>query len=252
MTRKPIIAGNWKMNKNVKEAQDFVQAIINQLPEEKEVEAVIAAPSLLLDRMVSAAGTSHLKLAAQNCYFEDEGAYTGETSPKALADLGIQYVIIGHSERREYFHETDQEINQKAHAIFRNRMLPIICCGESLEQREAGETNRFIEGQVKAALAGLTHDQIQSLVIAYEPIWAIGTGKSSSADLANETCAYIRQVIAEMTNPAVAAEVRIQYGGSVKPNNIADYMAQEDIDGALVGGASLDADSFLALLGAIQ
>lgn len=176
-----------------------------------------------------------MKLAAQNCYFEDEGAFTGETSPKALADLGIQYVIIGHSERRDYFHETDQDINQKAHAIFKHKMLPIICCGESLEQREAGETKQFIEGQIKAALAGLTHDQIQSLVIAYEPIWAIGTGKSSSAELANETCGHIRQVIAEMTNPAVAEEVRIQYGGSVKPNNIADYMVQEHIDGALVG-----------------
>ncbi|MGY4104868.1 triose-phosphate isomerase [Ignavigranum ruoffiae] len=252
MTRKPIIAGNWKMNKNVEEAQAFVEQVRKDLPDEKKVEAVIAAPSLLLDRMVSAVGDSSLKLAAQNCYFEDEGAFTGETSPKALADLGIQYVIIGHSERRDYFHETDQDINQKAHAIFKHKMLPIICCGESLEQREAGETKQFIEGQIKAALAGLTHDQIQSLVIAYEPIWAIGTGKSSSAELANETCGHIRQVIAEMTNPAVAEEVRIQYGGSVKPNNIADYMVQEHIDGALVGGASLEVDSFLALLGAIQ
>lgn len=252
MTRKPIIAGNWKMNKSAQEALDFVNAVKDKLPNNDQVDSAIGAPSLFLQTMIEAAQGSELKIAAQNCYFEDEGAYTGETSPKALADLKVAYVIIGHSERREYFHETDEDINKKAHAIFRNGMLPIICCGESLEQREAGETNDFVSGQVKAALAGLSPEQIQQLVIAYEPIWAIGTGKSSSAELANETCGVVRQAVAEVTNEEVASKVRIQYGGSVKPNNIAQYMAQEHIDGALVGGASLEADSFLQLLEAVK
>lgn len=252
MTRKPIIAGNWKMNKNVTEAREFVAAVKDRLPDPDWVDAVIGAPALLLEAIKTSAQGSHLQIAAQNCYHEDEGAFTGETSPKALADLGVDYVIIGHSERRQYFHETDQDINQKAHAIIRHGMTPIICCGETLEQREAGETEAFITSQVKNALIGLTEDQIQQLVIAYEPIWAIGTGKSSSAELANETCGVVRRVIEEITNPAVADKVRIQYGGSVKPENIAEYMAQEHIDGALVGGASLKADSFLALLEAVK
>lgn len=252
MTRKPIIAGNWKMNKNVTEAREFVAAVKDRLPDPDQVDAVIGAPALLLEAIKTSAQGSQLQIAAQNCYHEDEGAFTGETSPKALADLGVDYVIIGHSERRQYFHETDQDINQKAHAIIRHGMTPIICCGETLEQREAGETEAFITSQVKNALIGLTEDQIQQLVIAYEPIWAIGTGKSSSAELANETCGVVRRVIEEITNPAVADKVRIQYGGSVKPENIAEYMAQEHIDGALVGGASLKADSFLALLEAVK
>ena len=252
MTRKPIIAGNWKMNKNVEEASQFVEDVIDKLPSNEKVEAAVGVPTLVLDRVISKAKGSLLKTAAQNCYFEDEGAFTGETSPKSLKDLGVDYVIIGHSERRDYFHETDRDVNKKVQAVFRNGMIPIICCGESLEQREAGETNDFVTSQVKGALAGLTNDQIQSLVIAYEPIWAIGTGQSSSASLANETCGVIRQALSEITNSAIAQEVRIQYGGSVKPNNIAEYMAQEHIDGALVGGASLEVDSFLALLEAVE
>lgn len=252
MSRKPIIAGNWKMNKTIEEAGQFVEAVAGKLPSNELVDAVVGAPSLLLDRVVTKAQGSSLKTAGQNCYYEDAGAYTGETSPQALKALGVDYVIIGHSERREYFHETDEDINKKAHAIFRNGMVPIICCGETLEQREAGETNAFVAGQVKAALAGLTNDQIQQVVIAYEPIWAIGTGKSSSAELANETCGVVRQAVADVTNDALAQEVRIQYGGSVKPGNISEYLAQEHIDGALVGGASLEPDSFLALLEAVE
>ena len=216
------------------------------------MDSVVGAPALFLEAMVESVKGSDVKVAAQNSYFEDEGAFTGETSPKALGELGVDYVIIGHSERREYFAETDEDINKKAHAIFRNGMVPIVCCGETLEQREAGETNEFVAGQVKAALKGLTEEQIAQTVVAYEPIWAIGTGKSSSAELANETCGVVRQAIADVTSSEVAEKVRIQYGGSVKPANIAEYMAQEHIDGALVGGASLEVESFLALLEAVK
>lgn len=252
MTRKPIIAGNWKMNKTHTEASDFVATVKDQVPSADLVDSVVGAPALFLETIKKASEGSELRVAAQNSYFEDEGAYTGETSPKALGALGIDYVIIGHSERREYFHETDEDINKKAKAIFRNGMTPIICCGETLEQREAGETNDFVAGQIKAALEGLTEEQIAQTVIAYEPIWAIGTGKSSSAELANETCGVVRQAVAEVTSDEVAQKVRIQYGGSVKPDNIAEYMSQEHIDGALVGGASLEAESFLALLEAVK
>lgn len=252
MSRKPIIAGNWKMNKTASEAASFVEAVKDKIPSSELVDSVVGAPALFLETIKRLSEGTELKVAAQNSYFEDEGAYTGETSPKALADLEVDYVIIGHSERREYFNETDEDINKKAHAIFRNGMTPIICCGESLGQREADETEDFISGQVKAALEGLSDEQIASLVIAYEPIWAIGTGKSSSAELANETCGLVRKTVAELTSDEVAEKVRIQYGGSVKPDNIAEYMAQEHIDGALVGGASLEAESFLALLEAVK
>lgn len=252
MSRKPIIAGNWKMNKTASEAAAFVEAVKDKIPSSELVDSVVGAPALFLETIKRLSEGTELKVAAQNSYFEDEGAYTGETSPKALADLEVDYVIIGHSERREYFNETDEDINKKAHAIFRNGMTPIICCGESLGQREADETEDFISGQVKAALEGLSDEQIASLVIAYEPIWAIGTGKSSSAELANETCGLVRKTVAELTSDEVAEKVRIQYGGSVKPDNIAEYMAQEHIDGALVGGASLEAESFLALLEAVK
>lgn len=252
MSRKPIIAGNWKMNKNHKNSVSFVEEVKGKIPSNDVVDAVIGAPALFLQAMKESAEGTELQLAAQNCYSENSGAFTGETSPEALSELGVDYVIIGHSERREYFHETDADINAKAKAIFANNMLPIICCGETLEQREAGETNDFVSGQVKAALEGLSNEQIEQLVVAYEPIWAIGTGKSSSAEDANETCGVVRSAIAEVATPEIAEKVRIQYGGSVKPGNIAEYMAQEHIDGALVGGASLEEDSFLALLEAVK
>lgn len=250
--RKPIIAGNWKMNKTVAEAKAFVEAVKNNIPSTDKVDAVVAGPTLTLSAIVEAAKGSDLQSAAQNCYFENSGAFTGETSPESLKALGVDYVIIGHSERREYFHETDEDINKKAKAIFSNGLRPIICCGESLEQRESGETESWIKGQITAALAGLSNEQVAETVIAYEPIWAIGTGKSSSAQLANETCGLIRATVAELTNQEVADAIRIQYGGSVKPANIKEYMAEEHIDGALVGGASLDPESFLALLAVVE
>ena len=251
MSRKPIIAGNWKMNKSLEEAVEFVKEVQDKLPDASVVESVIGAPALFLPTMIQTRTNDQLVIAAQNCYTEDAGAFTGEISPKSLAEVGVQYVIIGHSERREYFNESNQFINEKAKAIFRNGMLPIICCGESLEQRESGETEPWIKEQITEALAGLNADQVKQLVIAYEPIWAIGTGKSSSAELANETCGFIRSVVGELYSQDVANAVRIQYGGSVKPDNIAQYLAEDHIDGALVGGASLEPASFIQLLEAI-
>ena len=252
MSRLPFIAGNWKMNKNPQEAKAFVEALAGKLPSSDKVEAGIAAPSVDLSAVLSAAEGTGLKVAAQNCYFENSGAYTGETSPKVLAEMGVHYVVIGHSERREYFHETDEDINKKAHAIFRNGLTPIICCGETLETYEAGKASEFVGGQVSAALKGLSNEQVSSLVIAYEPIWAIGTGKSASQDDAQKMCKVVRDVVAADFGQEVADKVRVQYGGSVKPENIAEYMACPDVDGALVGGASLQPDSFLALLEAVK
>ena len=252
MSRKPFIAGNWKMNKNPQEAKAFIEAVASKLPSSELVEAGIAAPALDLATVVEAAKGSELKIAAQNCYFEDAGAFTGENSPKVLAEMGLPYVVIGHSERRDYFHETDEDINKKAHAIFRNGMTPIICCGESLETYEAGKAVEFVGAQVSAALKDLSAEQVASLVIAYEPIWAIGTGKSASEEDAQKMCKAVRDVVAADFGQEVADKVRVQYGGSVKPENVAAYMACPDVDGALVGGASLEADSFLALLGFVK
>lgn len=248
--RKPIIAGNWKMNKTVQEAKDFVKAL-PQLPDTNEVEAVICAPTIQLDALTTAVKNGEaegLAIGAENTYFEDNGAFTGETSPVALADLGVKYVIIGHSERRELFFETDEDVNKKAHAVFNHGMTPIICVGETLEQREGGKAEEVVGEQVKKTLEGLSDDQLKQVVIAYEPIWAIGTGKSSTAKDANEMSAFVRKTVADLASQEVADAVRIQYGGSVKPNNIAEYMAESDIDGALVGGASLKVEDYVKLL----
>ena len=250
--RKPIIAGNWKMNKTASEAKAFAQAVKNSLPSNEKVDSVIGSPALFLETLVSEAKGTELQIAAQNCYWENAGAFTGETSPAALADLGVQYVIIGHSERRDYFHETDEEINKKAKAIYANGMTPILCCGESLETYEAGQTAAWIEGQITKGLADLSAEQVSSMVIAYEPIWAIGTGKSADANIADEICGVVRSTVEKLYGSEVAQKVRIQYGGSVKPENIAEYMAKENVDGALVGGASLQPESFLKLLEAVK
>ncbi|MGO5334667.1 triose-phosphate isomerase [Enterococcus cecorum] len=250
--RKPIIAGNWKMNKTASEAKAFAQAVKNSLPSNEKVDSVIGSPALFLETLVSEAKGTELQIAAQNCYWENAGAFTGETSPAALADLGVQYVIIGHSERRDYFHETDEEINKKAKSIFANGMTPILCCGESLETYEAGQTAAWIEGQITKGLADLSAEQVSSMVIAYEPIWAIGTGKSADANIADEICGVVRSTVEKLYGSEVAQKVRIQYGGSVKPENIAEYMAKENVDGALVGGASLQPESFLKLLEAVK
>lgn len=246
--RTPIIAGNWKMNMNPEQTAEFVKAVKDKLPKATEVESVIAAPAVDLPALLENAKGSELKVAAENCYFEDEGAFTGETSPKVVKEMGVDYVIIGHSERRDYFHETDEDINKKAHAIFNNGMTPIVCCGESLETREAGKAEEWVEAQVKAALKDLTAEQVSNLVIAYEPIWAIGTGKTATSDQAEEICAVVRKTVADLYDQGVADKVRIQYGGSVKPANVKELMAKPNIDGGLVGGASLVPESYLELV----
>lgn len=246
--RKPIIAGNWKMHKVLSEAKSFVEEVKNLVPSSENVDSVVCAPAVFLDRLVELTAGTELKIGAQNMHFAESGAFTGEVSPVALNDLGVSYVVLGHSERREMFAETDETVNKKTVAAFKHGLTPIVCCGETLEEREAGKTNELVGAQIEQAFDGLTEEQAKQAVIAYEPIWAIGTGKSSSATDANEVCAYIRQTIAEKFSQDVANAIRIQYGGSVKPENIKEYMAQPDIDGALVGGASLEAQSFLQLL----
>ena len=235
------------MHKNPAETKAFVEGIKGKLPDASVVETAIAAPAIDLSTLVEYSKDEPLKVGAENCYFEDEGAFTGEISPKALDDMGVNYVIIGHSERRQYFGETDEDVNKKAKAIFKNNMLPIICCGETLEQRDAGQTNDWVSGQITNALKGLTAEQVSSLVIAYEPIWAIGTGKTATADQAQEVCHVLRETVAKLYDQTVADKVRIQYGGSVKPANVVEIMSKEDIDGGLIGGAALDPESFVKL-----
>ncbi|MFB5660882.1 triose-phosphate isomerase [Alteribacillus sp. HJP-4] len=246
--RKAIIAGNWKMNKTHSEAVEFVSAIKNSIPASSEVETVVCAPALFLKEMNDASSGSDVNVGAQTMHFEDNGAFTGEISPAALADLNIPYVIIGHSERREMFNETNESVNQKLHAAFRHGITPIMCCGETLEERQSNETESVVREQIEKGLAGLSADQVKKTVVAYEPIWAIGTGKSSSAEDANETCGTVRSVIEELYDTDTAEAVRIQYGGSVKPENIDGYLKKEHIDGALVGGASLKTDAFVQLV----
>lgn len=245
--RTPIIAGNWKMFKTIAEATQFAQEAMAGSTK-AGVEKVICAPFTALPALGQLFAGTDIALGAQNMHFEEQGAFTGEISPGMLKEIDVKYVILGHSERRQYFHETDETVNKKVLAALRHELVPIVCVGESLEQREAGDTAAVVRTQTEGALAGLEAGQLKDIVVAYEPIWAIGTGKSSTAEDANETIAIIRSVIAERFGQEAAAIVRIQYGGSVKPENIASYMAQPDIDGALVGGASLAAESYLQLV----
>ena len=245
--RKPIIAGNWKMNKNYDEAVEFIKAVADKVPSSDKVETAICAPALYLRSLVEHQG-ENLRIGAQNMHFEANGAFTGEIAPGMLKDLGVTYVILGHSERREMFNETDETVNKKTHAAFANGLVPIVCCGESLEERENGTTNQVVDSQIKRALEGLSLEQVKETVIAYEPIWAIGTGLTATNEQANETIGYIRSVVAREHGQEAADAIRIQYGGSVKPSTVAGLMAQPEIDGALVGGASLDVKSFLGLL----
>ena len=246
--RKPIIAGNWKMYKTFDEAVEFVEAVRDAVPSEEKVDAVVCAPALYLPTLVDAAMDTDLAIGAQNMHFENEGAFTGEISPAQLASIQVDYVVLGHSERREMFNETDEAVNKKVRAALSHGIVPIICCGETLEEREAGKTVAKVAGQIRAALEGFTAEEVAHMVIAYEPIWAIGTGKTATADDANETCGEIRAVVAQMYGAETAEAVRIQYGGSVKPENIVELLSKEHIDGALVGGASLQVESYLKLL----
>ncbi|WP_150285041.1 triose-phosphate isomerase [Rummeliibacillus sp. TYF-LIM-RU47] len=246
--RKPIIAGNWKMYKTLSQAVEFVQEVKTSIPESTKVDAVICAPALFLPSLVKEAEGSALEIGAQTMHFENEGAFTGEISPAQLEDLKVNYVILGHSERREYNNETDESVNKKVHAAFEHGMTPIICVGETLDDREKSHTMVKVSSQVGAALKGLTKNQVAKTVIAYEPIWAIGTGKTATSEDANTVCEGIRKTVADIAGEEAAEAVRIQYGGSVKPANIKELLSMEHIDGALVGGASLEPDSYVQLL----
>jgi triosephosphate isomerase (TIM) len=252
MTRRPLISGNWKMNNNHYEAIQSVQKLHYLLPKDafEQVDVSIHPPftDLRSVQTVMESDEMAFALGAQHCHWEDSGAFTGEISPAFLAKLNVRYVVAGHSERREIFGETDTMVNRKVAAIQARGMIPIMCVGETLDEREAGDTEHKVLGQVVAGLAGRTDEQIAALVIAYEPIWAIGTGKTATSDDAQAVCAAIRARIVDLTDDATASSVRIQYGGSVKGANAAELMAQADIDGALVGGASLDPDEFARII----
>lgn len=241
--RRPIIAGNWKMNKTYSEAKSLIDEI-SKLSLNKEVEAVICPPFINLSLAVELTKESQVQVGAQNMYFEEAGAFTGEVSPLMLKDLGVKYVILGHSERREYFKEDDELINKKILSSLSHDLMPILCVGETLEEREAGKEKEKVKEQVTRDLQGLNEESFDKLVIAYEPIWAIGTGKTASSQDAEDMCAYIRSLVVELFGLEAGQKVRVQYGGSVKPSNVKEIMDKENIDGALVGGASLEAESF--------
>ena len=250
--RKPLMSGNWKMHHNHFEAIAAVQKLsYNLTPADYEAVDVSVHPPFTDLRSIQTiidADKLDLLLGAQHCHWEDKGAFTGEIAPPMLAKLQVDLVIAGHSERRELFGETDEDVNRKVKAILAQQMTPILCCGETLEEREAGETEAKVAGQVTAGLAGVVSEVVAGLVIAYEPIWAIGTGRTATPEDAQAVCAHVRSVVADRFGSDAAAAVRIQYGGSVKPNNAPDLMAQPDIDGALVGGASLDPDDFARIV----
>ena len=251
MSRRPIIAGNWKLNNTIEASKALVEDIKVQLldlPKASMPEVVVCPVFTALSSVTPIIKGSAIALGAQNCYHADNGAYTGEVSLPMLQEVGVEYVVIGHSERREYFSETDEMVNLKAKAILAKGLVPIICCGESLEQREAGVTDSHVESQIRKALEGLTNEEVAKSVIAYEPIWAIGTGKTCDSVEANRVIAMIRNVVAEVSSKESADAIRILYGGSVKPESIEEQMAQSDIDGALVGGASLKAESFVGIV----
>ena len=241
MARKKIIAGNWKMNKTPSEAVELVN-LLKDLVKNDDVDVVYCVPAIDIVPVVEATKGTNVAVGAENMYFEESGAYTGEISAAMLADAGVKYVIIGHSERRDYFKEDDVLLNKKVKKAFEAGITPILCCGESLEQRELGVTMDWIRLQIKSDLAGVTADQVKSMVIAYEPIWAIGTGKTATSDQAQEVCKGIRDLIAEIYDTDTAEAVRIQYGGSMNAGNAAELLAKPDIDGGLIGGASLKAD----------
>ena len=241
MGRRRIVAGNWKMNKTPTEAVALVEEL-KPLVKNDDVDVVFCVPAIDIIPVVEAAAGTNIKVGAENMYFEDKGAYTGEISAEMLVDAGVKYVIIGHSERRDYFKEDDVLLNKKVKKALEAGLTPILCCGESLEQRESGVTLDWIRLQIKSDLEGVTADQVKNIVIAYEPIWAIGTGKTATSDQAQEVCGAIRECIKEMYDEATAEAVRIQYGGSVNAGNAAEIFAKPDIDGGLVGGASLKPD----------
>lgn len=246
--RRKFIAGNWKMNTTRAEAVALAGAIASKLPVGADVEVAVCPPSLYLDSVAQALKNSAVGLGAQNCYHEGKGAFTGEISPPMLVDIGCKYVILGHSERRQIFKETSADVSRKALAALAAGLTPIVCVGETLDERKANRTSQVVREQVEGSLAGLSNEQVLQLVIAYEPIWAIGTGVVATPEQAEEVHADLRRLLESRYNPQVASSVRIQYGGSVNAENAATLLSQPNIDGALVGGASLKADGFLAII----
>lgn len=245
--RKPIIAGNWKMHKTIAEAVEFVNDIKDKV-NNTDVEAVICAPFTLLKDLKEATKGTNIKIGAQNMHYAEQGAFTGEISAPMLKELNIDYVVLGHSERRQYFNETNETVNKKVVKALEAGIDPILCVGETLEEREASETKNVCKEQTEKALVGVSAEDMKKVVIAYEPVWAIGTGKTATAEDANDVIAYIREVVKGLYGEEISEEVRIQYGGSVKPSNVAEIMNQSDIDGALVGGASLLASDYTELV----
>jgi triosephosphate isomerase len=248
MMRRPIIAGNWKMNKTIGEAVELVKALKAKVADVTDVEVIVAPTFTALSAVADIIKGSNIKLSAQDMHWEKNGAFTGEISPLMLKDVGCQYVIIGHSERRMYFGETNETVNKKVKAAHEYSLKPIMCVGEKLEEREAGIMKDVVKDHVVNGLAGLTEEQALATVIAYEPVWAIGTGKTATPEQAQEVHQFIRELLADMYSPVVADVVLIQYGGSAKPDNIAQLMSQPDIDGGLIGGASLDPESFTKIV----
>ncbi len=249
MSRRLFIAGNWKMNTTATEAVELAGAVATRVADQTaQIDVVVCPPSIYLQSVKDALGASTVLLGAQNCYCESRGAFTGEVSPAMLADVGCTYCILGHSERRQLLAESDELINRKMLAVLGTNLKPILCVGELLEQREAGETESVVEAQLRGCLAGLTPAQMVEVTLAYEPVWAIGTGRTATPQQAQEVHAVIRRWLAERFDETTSSAVRIQYGGSVKPANAAELLAQPDIDGALVGGASLKADDFAAIV----
>lgn len=244
--RKKVIAGNWKMNKSPVDVETFMKKFPT-LVKDSDAEVVLCVPYVDLKTTIDLASGTNVKIGAQNMHYEEKGAFTGEISPKMLKDIGVEYVIIGHSERREYYNETDESVNKKLKAAFQYGLKPILCVGETLSQREDGITKSFVTTQVEKALEGLSNEQVSSMIIAYEPIWAIGTGKTASKEDANEVCGWIREKVRELYGD-VADAIIIQYGGSVKSSNAKDLFGMSDIDGGLVGGASLDSEEFAKIV----
>ena len=251
--REKIIAANWKMNMTQAESAQFMESFLRDVGEINDVEVVIIPPYTAIPKVSEALGRAHnIKLGAQNMYWEKSGAFTGEISALLLRDLLVHYVVLGHSERRMLFGETDEIVNRKVHAAHEGKLRPIVCVGETLDQRDKGDVETILSMQLRGSLAGLTPKQLQESVIAYEPVWAIGTGRNATPQQAQEAHAFIRRTLSEMADDGTAERVRIQYGGSVKPENAHELMNQPDIDGALVGGASLDPRSFAQIVKAAR
>ena len=248
--RKTIIAGNWKMNKTASETKQFAEELKAIMPKAKWCNVLVCVPSVNIPAAMRAFKDMRVSVGAENLFYEKSGAYTGEVSAEMLKDLGVKYVIIGHSERRQYFGETDITVNKKVHAALEAGLHPIICVGESLEQRELGVTMDLISLQVKSALAGVSAEKLRKCVIAYEPVWAIGTGKTATPEQAGEVCTFIRATIRHMYGARIARSITIQYGGSMNPGNAATLLAQPDIDGGLIGGAALKPDQFVEIINA--